>query len=238
MEITKREILASATIVCVMFVLGLLIQQSIRTAITNKNKEYELALQIEDTDTFEYAMRTNVGNAFVYGKLVAIDTVSNDELGNGEWMWIEKVKEKYTRHERIVTYTDGKETKTRIEYYWTWDRVGSETWHSEKVSFLGKEFPYGLITNVGYGHIRTDTHGHTRYEWYASKVEHEGTIYTKLADGTITKSDLHEGKTIKETFDSMVKNPTVYLIGFWILWVALTVGLCVGFYAMENRWLE
>ena len=238
MEITKREILASVAIVCVMFVFGLLIHQSIRTSVTNQNKEYELALQIDDPGTFEYAMRTNVGNAFVYGKLVAIDTVSNDELGNGEWMWIEKVKEKYTRHERTVTYTDGKKTKTRIEYYWTWDRVGSETWHSENVSFLGKEFPYGLITNVGYGHIRTDTPGHTRYKWYASSVEHEGTIYTKLANGTITRAELYEGMKANETFDVMVRSVTLYVVLFWIFWIALTVGLCIGFYALENRWLE
>lgn len=237
MEITKREILASVAIVCVMFVLGLLIQQSIRTAITNQNKEYELAIQIEDSGTFEYAMQTNVGNAFAYGKLVAVDPVVNAEL-DGEWLWIEKVKEKYTMHTRTVTVKQGKQTVTKVEHYWTWDRVGSETWHSEKISFLGKEFPYAMITNIGYGYIRTDTHGHTRYKWYASNVEHEGTIYTKLADGTITKADLHEGKTAKETFDSMIRSATGYLIGFWIFWVLLTAGMCIGFYALENRWLE
>ena len=237
MEITKREILASVAIVCVMFVLGLLIHQSIRTAVTNQNKEYELALQIEDSDTFKYAMQTNVGNAFVYGKLTAVDTVTNDEL-DGEWMWIEKVKERHTRHTQTYTVKVGKTTQTKVRVYWTWDRVGSETWHSKKINFLGVEFPYGMITDIGYGYIRTDTHGNIRYKWYASKPEHEGTIYTKLLNGTITTASLYEKQTVKETFDSMVRSATIYIVLFWILWVALTAGLCIGFYALENRWLE
>ena len=237
MEITKREIIVSIAIVCVMLVFGLLIQQSIRTSITNQNKEYEHAIQIEDSDTFEYAMRTNIGNAFVYGKLVAVNPVVNDELG-GEWMWIKKVEEKYTMHTRTVIVKEGKQTRTKIEHYWTWDRVGAKSWHSKNVNFLGKEFPYEIITNIGYGYIRTDTYGDTRYRWYASKVEHEGTIYTKLVDGTITKAEFHEGKTVKETFDSMVKSSTVYIVAFWIFWGLLTAVLCIIFYSFKNKWLN
>lgn len=237
MEITKREVLASVAIICIMLVLGLLIQQSIRTSVTNQNKEYELAIQIEDPNTFEYAMQTNVGNAFVYGELIAVDPITNAEL-DGKWMWIQKVKEKYTRHKRIVTVKSGKTTQTKVEYYWTWDRVGSEEWHSEKIRFLGKEFPYGRITDVDYEYIKTDKQGNIRFKWYASKIKHKGTIYTKLENGTITKAKLIEGKTAKETFDSMIMSVTGFIIGFWILWTALTAGLCFGFYSLENRWLE
>lgn len=237
MEITKREVLASVAIICIMLILGLLIQQSIRTSVTNQNKEYELAIQIEDPNTFEYAMQTNVGNAFVYGELIAVDPITNAEL-DGKWMWIQKVKEKYTRHERIVTVKSGKTTTTKVEYYWTWDRVGSEEWHSEKIKFLGKVFPYGRITDVDYEYIKTDKQGNIRFKWYASTIKHKGTIYTKLENGTITKAKLIEGKTAKETFDSMIMSVTGFIIGFWILWTALTAGLCFGFYSLENRWLE
>ena len=155
MEVTKREILASIAIICIMFVFGLLIQQSIRTAVTDKNREYETALQISEAETFKYGMKTNVGNAFVYGDLVAVDPVTNEEI-NGEWMWIEKVKERYTKHSRTVTQTVNGKTVTRVEYYWTWDRVGSQSWHSEFISFLGVNFPYGTITGIEYGHLKTD----------------------------------------------------------------------------------
>ena len=237
MEITKREILASIAIACIMFVFGLLIQQSIRTAITNQNKEYETALKISDSETFKYGMKTNVGNAFVYGDLIAVDPVTNEEI-DGEWMWIERVKERYTQHSRTVTRTVNGKTVTKVEYYWTWDRVGSQTWHSNFVTFLGSQFPYGLITDIGYGHLKTDTHGNVRYKWYTSSTEHKGTIYTKLENDTITQAGLHEGKTALETYESMINNETLLIIGFWIFWVALTVGLVIGFYALENRWLE
>ena len=220
-----------------MFVFGLLIQQSIRTAITNQNREYEIALQISDSETFKYGMKTNVGNAFVYGDLKAVDPVSNEEI-DGEWMWIERVKERYTKHSRIVTKTVNGKTATKVEYYWTWDRVGSQTWHSNFVTFLGIQFPYGLITDISYGHLKTDTHGHVRYKWYTSSIEHKGTIYTKLENDTITQAGLHEGKNALETYESMINNETLLIIGFWIFWAVLTVGLVIGFYALENRWLE
>lgn len=237
MEITKREILISIAIACIMFVFGLLIQQSIRTAITNQNREYETALQISDSETFKYGMKTNVGNAFVYGDLVAVDPVTNEEI-DGEWMWIKKVKERYTQHSRTVTRTVNGKTVTKVEYYWTWDRVGSQTWHSNFVTFLGVQFPYGLIKDVSYGYLKTDNHGNVRYKWYASSIEHSGTIYTKLENDTITQAGLHEGKDTSETYESMKSNEALLIIGFWVLWVALTVGLVIGFYALENRWLE
>ena len=49
-------------------------------------------------------MRTDIGNAFVYGELKAVDTVSYDEI-EGDFSYIKKVKEKYTKHTRIVTKT-------------------------------------------------------------------------------------------------------------------------------------
>lgn len=237
MEITKREILVSIAIICIMLILGLLIQTSIRTAITNQNKEFETALQISDTETFKYGMKTNIGNAFVFGKLIAVDPVTNEEI-DGEWMWIEKVKERYTMHTRTVTHTVNGKTVTKVEHYWTWDRVGSESWHSNTISFLGVEFPYGIITNIGYGYIKTDRHGNVRYKWYASRTEHEGTIFTNLGNGTITKAELYEGKNTSETYESIIKNETLIIILFWVLWIALSAGLVTGFYALENKWLE
>lgn len=49
-------------------------------------------------------MRTNAGNAFVYGDLKAVDTVTYPEIG-GEYIYIEKVKERYTMHTRQVAHT-------------------------------------------------------------------------------------------------------------------------------------
>ena len=222
MEITKREVLISIIIICIMLIFGGMIHQRICTAVTEKNKEYELAIQINDTDTFKYGMKTNIGNAFVYGELIAIDPVTNPEL-DGEWMWIQKIKERYTKHTRTVTVKENGKTKTKTEEYWTWDRVGSEEWHSKKVKFLNEEFSYNLITDVDYEYIKTDRIGYTRYKWYASKIKHKGTIYTYLANNTISRASFTDNKNIQETFDSMVINMTISLVFFWIIWIVLII---------------
>ena len=92
-EITKREMLASISIIAIMLLIGLLIAGKISDYQLDKNERYNKAVKIETQELFEYGMRTNVGNAFVYGDLEAVDTVTYPEIG-GEYMYIEKVKEK------------------------------------------------------------------------------------------------------------------------------------------------
>lgn len=65
MEITKREILASVTIIAVMMILGIVIAGRIDAHQVQKNSEYYSALQITDAEQFQYGMDTSVGNAFV-----------------------------------------------------------------------------------------------------------------------------------------------------------------------------
>ena len=113
-EITKREILASISIIAVMLLIGFTISGRISNYILDQNEKYNKAIKIESSDLFEYGMRTNVGYAFVYGDLKAVDTVSYPEI-NGEYMYIEKIEEHYNMHTRTVTTTDSK-GKTPVSY--------------------------------------------------------------------------------------------------------------------------
>ena len=125
-EITKREILASISIIAMMLLIGFVISGRISNYILDRNEKYNKAIKIESSDLFGYGMRTNVGYAFVYGDLKAVDTVSYPEI-NGEYMYIEKIEEHYNMHTRTVTTTDSKgKTHTRTETYWSWDYAGSE----------------------------------------------------------------------------------------------------------------
>lgn len=123
-EITKREILASISIVAVMLLIGILIAGKISDYHLDKNEKYNKAIKIESHELFEYGMRTNVGNAFVYGDLKAVDTVTYPEIG-GEYMYIKKVKERYTMHTRRVSHRKTVNGKTHTYYttetYWTWE---------------------------------------------------------------------------------------------------------------------
>ena len=69
------------------------------------NERYNKAVKIEDEELLRYGMDTNVGDAFVYGDLKAVDTVTYPEIG-GEYIFCEKVEERYERHEEKVTKTD------------------------------------------------------------------------------------------------------------------------------------
>lgn len=121
MEITKREILASVTIIAVMMILGIVIAGRIDAHQVQKNSEYYSALQITDAEQFQYGMDTSVGNAFVYGTLEAADPVTYPEIG-GEYLYVEKVEEHYTMHTRTVTTTDSKLLKQYFK-----EHAGDET---------------------------------------------------------------------------------------------------------------
>jgi hypothetical protein len=103
----------------------------------------------------------------VYGDLVAVDTVTYPEI-DGEYMYVEKVKEKYTKHTRTVTKyktVNGKrKSYTTTETYWTWDRVGSEDKKCNEVTFCGITFNVNKFDIPSSHHIDTIKEtSHIRY---------------------------------------------------------------------------
>lgn len=239
-EITKREILASISIIAIMLLIGVLISSKISEHQIDQNEIYNKAVKIEDQELFQYGMNTNVGNAFVYGDLKAVDTVTYPEIG-GEYMSVEKVKERYTRHTRTVTKTrivNGKsQSYTTTEVYWTWDAIDRWSEHCDKVTFLGIEFDYGQIYKPSERHIDTQKESsHIRYVYYGSDTEYTGTIFTSLKDKTINGTKFYNGKNIEETVEYLESSGGVVI--FWILWILLTGGCVFGFYYIDNKWLE
>ena len=67
MEITKREVIASITIIAVMMILGFVIAGKIDAYQIRKNSEYYKAIQITDPDQFRYCMDTSVGMRLFMG---------------------------------------------------------------------------------------------------------------------------------------------------------------------------
>lgn len=237
-EITKREILASISIIAVMLLIGVLISSKISEHQLDENEVYNKAVKIDSTDLFQYGMDTNVGNAFVYGDLVSVDTVTYPEIG-GEYMYIEKVKEKYTKHTRTVTYKDSNgKTHTKKETYWTWDRVSSEDKRCEEISFCGITFGSNKIELLSANYIDTiKESSHIRYKYYGVGTEYIGTIFADLRDHTISdNTKFYKDKNIEETVKQLESGGGVVL--FWIFWIVLICGCVFGFYYAENKWLE
>lgn len=240
-EITKREILASISIIAVMILFGILISSKISECQMDKNEIYNKAVKIESQEMFQYGMDTNVGNAFVYGDLKAVDTVTYPEIG-GEYMYVEKIKEQYMMHTRQVAHTrtvNGKsQTYYTTETYWTWDKVGSEDIKCKEILFCGVIFTSNKIDLPGTDYIDTiKESSHVRYKYYGVDTEYKGTIFTDLRDKTISdNTSFYNNLTIDETIERLESDFPIII--FWIFWVILIGGMVFGFYYLDNRWLD
>lgn len=237
MEITKREVLLSIPIVIVMFCIGLFISNQISAYEADRNEVYDMAAQIKTQELFEYGMRTNLGNAFVYGTLQAVDTVSYPKVP-GKYMRISQEKERYTRHTRTVTHSNGKRTWTTTEVYYTWDYVDSETKTCKKVTFLNNKFATSKIALPSKEYITTIYQSPTvRYNYYGVKAKYKGTLFADLNNKTIKSGAVfYENKGIEETLEWLESSYSVVV--FWVLWIIFMAAVVSGFYYLDNRWLN
>lgn len=237
-EITAREILASISIIAILLLIGVLISSKISDFQIERNEKYNKSVKIQDTELFRYGMDTNIGNAFVYGELKAVDTVSYPDI-NGKYMYVRKEKEEYTEHEEIVTHTDEKgNTYTTVETYWSWDYAGEESKFCKQISFCGITFASKKFSLPCEEYIDTiKESSHIRYVYYGIKEKYSGTIFTVLKDNTISdKSEFYNGKNIEQTVDYLETDSIIVL--FWIIWILITGATVFGFYYLDNKWLE
>ena len=239
--ITKREVLVSISIIAILLMIGVWISGGITEARLDADEMYNKAAKIESADLFEYGMRTNVGNAFVYGDLKAVDTVTFPEIGD-DYMYILKITERYTKHTRTVTKTKtvNGETKTYTEKedYWTWDEIDRESHTCNEISFLGVTFDsikIDIPTEEYIGRIKESSR--IRYEYYGTGTEHVGTIFTDLRDNTITDgTNFYKDRNIDETVEYL--KAIDYAVVFWVIWIFVIGGCVYGFFYIDNLWLE
>lgn len=235
-EITKREILASITIIGVMAILGILIDSKMNEAADDKSYTYNNSLQIkQDKELFEYGMNTSVGNALIYGKLTYVDSVSYPGI-KGKYMFIKKVKEVHTAHTRTVR--NGK--TTTVHTYYTWDEVDSELKQCKEVQFCDVKFniseldPYKDIDLSKITIVKQNMRVRYVYYGYVGSV---GTLFCNLKNNKLHNTVYYENYTIDETLDSV--EPKIWKsVLFWICWIFVIAYLVYRFCAFENRWLE
>lgn len=241
MEIKKREVIASVVIVALMLIIGFAISEKIRQSLLEDYQVYDTAAQVDDKELFEYGMETNVGYAFVYGELKTLDPVSYPEV-SGKYSYIKKEEQEYRQHSRTVTktYTDSKgktHTKTEIEYYWTWDTMRTESKTATKISFLDVEFAYEKIPFPSSHQIDIVKTGyHRRNVYYGTETDFQGTLFTSLKENTINNTKFYKYQTIAEAIENLEKGSEIVI--FWVLWILLIIGLVIGFYYLENKWLD
>ena len=241
MKIKKREIIFSVVIVSAMLIIGFAISGRMQQSLLEKYQEYDTAVQIDSEELFRYGMKTDIGHAFVYGDLKTLDPVNFSEI-EGEYSYIKKEEQEYRRHSRQVTetYTDANgnsHTRTKTEYYWTWDTMRTEKKTATRITFLNVEFMYEKIPFPSSHQIAIlDTGYHSRNVYYGTETEFKGTIFTTLKENTISETSFYKNQTITETIEYLESG--YQLIIFWVVWILLTVGVVIGFYYLENKWLD
>lgn len=242
MEITKREIIASISILAILLIIGTLISDAINDHISDKNAKYTKALKIDDANLFKYAMKTGTGNAFVEGEMQTIEPVTFDDIKE-EYLFIKKVTEKYTRHTRTVTYKVNGKMRTRTEVYWTWDTIHVYRKQAKEVTFLGSKFNSNQFDLPESHYITTVPGGfHLRYKYYGLEPQFKATIFCNLKDNNISKGknkvDVMKDKTKEEAYEQCVSDSKASLILFWLIWIVLSAGLIYQFVYAENDWLN
>lgn len=238
MEITKRELVVSISIVAIFLIIGILISGRLNEVVMDANEKYYKALKVDTKDVFQYGMDTSIGNAFIHGDFEAIDTVGYLEI-DGEYLYIKKVKEKYTMHTRTITTTVNGKVKTRTQTYWTWDVVGSEEKQSKEVSLLGISFNTSQFDIPHGDYITTiKESSHVRYKYYGYPAKSNVTIFTRLSGGNIESSNIpvYKDLNIEQTIQRLEQSFGMAI--FWMAWLGLTAVVVLGFYYLENDWLN
>jgi len=249
MEITKREILFSTIIFTTMIGLGILISNPITSGLTQRALEISSAATAKDSLKFGYFKRTNVGLFLAEGELEALNPVSISDIP-GEFLEIEKSKEKYTKHVHVHTTTDGKghtRTYTTVEH--SWDRQGkSEEWKCDSIVFLGERFELRDI-NFHYS-PKLDTIiyevprrfganvGDIRYVYRTWPRTTPGLMTGEANERNWERLKFTKDETIQKKQERAEHNIRTVPWMFWIFWVLLTAGAITLFYYFENNWLE
>ena len=242
MEVTKREILVGIAIFFIMMSIGIIIKCNIENSINSKNEKYYKALKIDkDENMFVYALKTNVGYILAQGNVVAIDPIEKDI--EGQYLYLEKNTEVYTKHTREVKHTievgNTTETYYTIEEYWTWDRVDREEYHSEKFKYLGIEFNYEDIKFHNSSYQKTiDVDYYTRYVYYGIPSEFQGCLFSKIEDNQCKDIEFKCNTTIEDVIESKKKEAGISSTVFIVVWIFLSIGVAVGYVFLDNNYLE
>ena len=238
MEITKREILVSIGILAIMIIIGLFIDDKIAEYVLDDNEQYYKALQIDSENIFRYSMDTNIGNAFVHGKLEAVEPVNYQEI-DGQYLYVKKIKEEHRMHTKTVTSVVNGKSRTRTKTYWSWDQVDSEYKQADKVKLLNQEFPTSQFNIPTGSYISTiNESSKVRYKYFGYPANSTVTIFANLQNGNIANNniDIYQDLSINQVIKQLEKNQHITFI-FWIVWLVLTGAIIYYFCEDKNSWL-
>lgn len=240
MEIKTREVIFSTVILCAMIGVGIPVSNAVLRKTTNSAMEITSSIKVNDPEKFSYIGRTDVGDFIAEGELVAKDSVSIPDI-EGYYFSIRKAEEHYRMHVRTYTTSNGKGgVSVHTQTYWSWDEMKHWEYDADTVLFLGGEL---LRKDVHYRPYRKyketiKQKTNVRFVYETAPTKTKGIIIGKVENKEYSNMKFHEGATIEKTVGKAERSINSSPVIFWILWIFLTAWLIIGFYALENNWLE
>ena len=257
MTVTKREVILSISMFLILTAIAIAITLSVVDNTKAQNEVYHKALKLSDEVAIQHAKDTAAGLAFIEVELRPVDNevVSFPDLVNS-YQYVQQIYERYVQKTRTVTYTDGNgKTKTRTETYWVWDVIDRT---SKEVTAVKLNDMQLLSTDISVSSSRLSLNSSTcrvscrndyvyegnnkRYSYrviefnklYSAFVNFEGGDVKPYQGRTISLSSY----SLSQLYDDYTSRGYLWLILVWFLWAALTAGSIVGFYYLENHWLN
>lgn len=223
-----------------LILLGFLFSMGLKNSSLDKVSEYRKAVELNTNEEFVYALKTSVGHAFSYGRLVAVDPISVS-CAQGKYMYCKTIEERYTRHERMITETyideNGKsQAEEKMEEYYTWDIAWAEEDHASLLSFCGVEFSYdrfNLPSPMYYSteYITSDV----RRKHYILDQSMFGTIYTDIFDQDISQnSSFYHDRHPTDAKRLKIKRERNRSFVFWCAWISVSLMIAITAYSVWN----
>ena len=249
-DITVRELIAAPTIIGVLIVLGFVIAGKIDNKIQEQNLIYNSAPHIETVEDFKDRLATDKRPIFASGHLLTLNPIgfssissrlrkapSNSDLPNGNYLYVEIEREHYTKHTRTVTDSEGHK---RTETYYTWDHEETVKRWANTVVFNDVMFPTSKFDfHISEQRVGGAKHFDDRWNFRAITPEWDGILFTEVSDGNIKDLSpfyVHHGKDINALVEDLTTDHGVLV--FWIFWSILIIGATIGFFYIDNRWLD
>lgn len=249
-SITVRELIAAPTIIGLLIVLGFVIAGKIDDKIQERNLIYNSAPHIETVEDFKDRLATDKRSIFASGHLSTLNPIefssisnrlykspSNSDFPSGNYLYVEIEREHYTKHTRTVTDSEG---HRRTETYYTWDHEETVRRWADTVVFNDVTFPTNKFDfHISEKRISSAKHFDDRWIFRAITPEWDGIIFTEISDGQIKDFSpfyVNFEKDINALVEYLTNDHSVLI--FWIFWSILIIGATIGFFYIDNRWLE
>lgn len=244
-SITLREVLVVFIAMALLFTLGIKISDAIERKGWENSKKYQTAAQAKDSNTYQWLVKTSIGNLLAEGTAECIDPVHMDGV-DGVYWYIERDYEQYREHSRQVahTYTDSDghtHTYYTTEYYWTWDVMDTEKKSAKQFTFLGLTYNNGDlgISRPAAAQIKVDDFAyHERYVYYGAPTTRTGVVFTNIIDGKYSDSFFADGNTIESFLIAHTDDGTVGKTIFWCFWITLMIIIGCVYIFIDNEYLE